>query len=60
MHLADDYKPENDLLRITVKPKKNKSLVESLTYEVKAINDKKGTVILSWEKLNVSFDFENM
>ena len=60
MHLANDYKPENDVLRIIVKPKKNKSLVEALTYEVKAINDKKGTVILSWEKLNVSFDFENM
>lgn len=60
MHLADDYNQENDILRITVKPKKNKELVEALTYEVVAINDKKGTVKLSWEKLNVSFDFENM
>lgn len=60
MHLADDYNAENDAIRISVKPKKNKDLVESLAYEVKANDDKKGTIKLSWEMLNVSFDFENM
>ena len=60
MHLADDYKPENDLLRLTVKPKKNKKMVEALNYEVTAINDKKGRIKLAWENLNVSFDFANM
>lgn len=59
MHLADDYKKENDLLRISVKPKKNKDLVESLTYEVKSLSEKKGKITLSWEKLNVSFEFTN-
>lgn len=60
MHLADDYKLENDVIRIKVKPKKNKSLVEALTYEVIANGKNKGTVKMSWEHLNVSFDFENM
>jgi Protein of unknown function (DUF2911) len=59
MHLADDYKQENDAIRLSVKPKKNKTLVEALTYEVSAINDKKGSIKLSWENLNVSFDFTN-
>jgi hypothetical protein len=59
MHLADDYKPENDAIRIIVKPKKNKTLVEALTYEVTAKNDNKGNIKLSWENLNVSFDFVN-
>ncbi|TAE40842.1 MAG: DUF2911 domain-containing protein [Runella slithyformis] len=59
MHLADDYKPENDVLRINVKPKKNKDLVEALMYEVIATNEKKGTIKLSWEYVNVAFDFEN-
>ncbi len=60
MHLADDYKQENDIIRMTVKPKKNKQITEALTYEVIAKNDKKGTVKLSWEFLSVAFDFENM
>lgn len=59
MHLADDYKQENDIIRISVKPKKNKELVEALTYEVLNKGANKGTVKLSWENINVSFDFEN-
>jgi hypothetical protein len=57
MHLADDYKPENDEVRIIVKPKKNKDFVEVLAYEVISKGSNKGTIKLSWEKLNVSFDF---
>ena len=60
MHLADDYKQENDLIRINVKPKKSKTLTEALTYEVSANNKNKGTIKMSWEYLSVSFDFENM
>ena len=59
MHLADDYNQENDILRINVKPKKNKTLVEALTYEVIATGKSQGQVKLSWENLNVSFDFAN-
>jgi len=59
MHLADDYKPESDVVRINVKPKKNKQLVEALTYEIISKNDKKGIVKLSWEYVNVAFEFEN-
>ena len=59
MHLADNYKPENDAIRITVKPKKNKKLVEALTYEVIPNGQTKGTIKMSWENLNVSFYFEN-
>lgn len=60
MHLADDYKQENDLIRINVKPKKSKTLTEALTYEVTTNGKTKGTIKMSWELLNVSFDFENM
>ena len=59
MHLADDYKANNDLLRLKVKPKKSKSLTESLTYHVKALANGKGQVSMSWEYLTVAFDFEN-
>ncbi len=60
MHLADDYKQENDIIRISAKPKKNKQITEALTYEVTAKNQTKGTIKMSWEYLSVAFDFENM
>jgi hypothetical protein len=60
MHLADDYKQENDILRLSVKPSKSKKITEALTYEVLATNDKKGKIKMSWEYLSVAFDFENM
>lgn len=59
MHLADDYKIENDLIRIKVKPKKSKKNIESLTYEVLNNGQNKGSIKISWEKLNVVFDFIN-
>lgn len=60
MHLADDYKIEDDIIRMKVKPKKNKTSVEALTYEVLENGKNKGKVKVSWEKLNVSFDFANV
>lgn len=59
MHLADDYKSTNDIIRLKVKPRTSKRLTEALTYEVEALNDKKGKISMSWEYLTVSFDFEN-
>lgn len=59
MHLADDYASENDVIRINVKPKKNKNLVEKLTYEVIPSGQSKGTISMSWEYVTVSFEFSN-
>jgi hypothetical protein len=59
MHLADAYKAESDIIRIIAKPKKNKSLTESLKYQVIKTGSDKGKVEISWEYLTVSFDFVN-
>ena len=59
MHLADEYNAEHDIIRINVKPVKNKELVEALTYKVLSSGKNKGKVEMSWEYLSVSFDFEN-
>ncbi len=59
MHLADDYKAENDILRIKVTPQKNEQLIENLTYQVTESKEGKGEIKLSWEMLSVSFEFEN-
>lgn len=60
MHLADDYKQENDIIRVKVKPKKSKNITEALTYEVLSKNKSTGTIKMSWEYLSVSLDFENL
>ena len=60
MHLADDYKQEEDMIRVTVKPETNKQFVEALTYEVIPVNSNKGEVKMSWTHLSVSLGFENM
>ncbi|QEK51010.1 DUF2911 domain-containing protein [Pedobacter aquae] len=59
MHLADDYKAENDVIRLKVKPKKTKVITEALTYKVKSLDNKKGQISMSWEYLTVSLNFEN-
>lgn len=60
MHLADDYDPNLDVIRLNVVPKKSTELVEALTYEVTAVDDTKGEIRVSWEYLSVSFGFENI
>lgn len=60
MHLADDYQPENDVIRFKVKPKKTKTINEALIYEVKALDNKKGQISMTWEYLKVSFEIENI
>lgn len=60
MHLADDYKIENDVIRLKVKPKKNKKITEALTYKVNTLPNDKGQISLFWEYLSVSFDFKNL
>lgn len=42
MHLADDYKPENDVIRIKASPRQNDAFTESLTYTITALDNKKG------------------
>jgi Protein of unknown function (DUF2911) len=60
MHLADDYKQEEDMIRVTVKPETNKQFVEALTYEVIPVKSNKGEVKMSWAQLSVSLGFESM
>ena len=59
MHLADDYKEENDIIRIKVKPIKSDKLVEALRYEVLPTNAIEGKLKLSWEYLSVALPFKN-
>ena len=59
MHLADDYKKENDLVRIKQKPVKRKTISESLRYDIKSTKSGYGVITMSWEYLTISFEFKN-
>ena len=59
MHLADDYKQDNDIIRIKVKRNKSDKLVEALMYEVLPTMANEGKIKLSWEFLSVEFPFKN-
>jgi hypothetical protein len=58
MHLADDYDEKEDVVRIQVKPGTLDKTVQRLTYIVKDEGNKKGAVIMQWDKLQVSIPVE--
>lgn len=52
-HLADDYDPKDDLVRIKVKPVIPDAFTERLQYFINDNGNKKGTIAVVWEKLKV-------
>lgn len=54
-HLADDYQAKEDALRLEVTPMQLTGLVQRLTYRVRKDESKGGTLIMQWEKINISF-----
>ncbi|WP_339755375.1 DUF2911 domain-containing protein [Algoriphagus aquimarinus] len=59
MHLADDYKDVNDIIRIKVKPETLNETAEALTFDVKEKDAKTTTIAMSWDKTKISFDVVN-
>jgi hypothetical protein len=52
---AFDYKPENDALRIQVKPETVADSQERMTFSFEDTTDTSSEVVLRWEKLRVPF-----
>jgi hypothetical protein len=57
-HLADDYSQTDDVVRVKVKPQMTEEVVERLNYEIDQRGERLADVIISWEKLRVSFPIE--
>jgi tetratricopeptide (TPR) repeat protein len=55
---AFNYKPENDLVRFEVKPRKGE-FFERLQFSFKDVTDVSAVVVLNWEKLEVPFKVES-
>ncbi|MEQ9288237.1 MAG: DUF2911 domain-containing protein [Cyclobacteriaceae bacterium] len=59
MHLADDYTPDNDVIRLEAPVENLDEPVESLTFEIE--ETKKGTseISVSWDKTKITFQAVN-
>ena len=57
-HLADDYSEKDDVVRIKVKPQTTKDFRERLKFEIDQQGERIADIIISWEKLQVSFGIE--
>lgn len=55
---AFNYKPENDALRIQVKPQTVADSLERMTFTFEDTTDTSSNVVLRWEKLRVPFTVE--
>ena len=56
-HGKDEYNPQEDILRISVKPQTLNEVNEHLTYQVKETGKNKGEIVLMWEKVKIQFPF---
>ena len=54
-HLTDDYQQSEDVVRIKVKPKKQKTSTERLQYYINSTGANKGNISMAWEKLKIEF-----
>lgn len=58
-HLADDYKSEEDILRLKVKPIMNEHSLEELTFEVISKDKNSGAIRFQWDKTAFEFSISN-
>ncbi|GAB4242642.1 MAG: hypothetical protein Tsb0034_20140 [Ekhidna sp.] len=58
-HLADEYNEAEDIVRLAVTPEALEEPVESLTYEVIAEDENRGTISISWDDVKISFEVKN-
>lgn len=56
-HLADDYRQEQDIIRIPVTPETVKDTVQRLTYEIKSHGEGAGSITILWETIKLSVPF---
>jgi flagellar biosynthesis component FlhA len=57
-HLADDYSETEDIVRVKVKPGTTDEIIERLKYEIDQSGERTANIIISWEKIRISFPVE--
>lgn len=56
-HLADEYNEKDDVIRIQVKPEKQASITQRLTYKIEPSGEKTGNISVYWEYLKIALPF---
>lgn len=56
-HLTDNYSEQEDVLRVSIKPKEN-NMTQRLTYEIYEQNINSGQILISWEKQKLVVPFK--
>ncbi len=59
-HLADDYDAAEDLVRVQSIPQYLNEPVETLTYEIKALNEQEAQISIAWDNVQVNLDIKNI
>ena len=57
-HLVDEYDPNEDIVRVKVKPEIEQVNQERLRYVIEGDTEKEGEIVLYWERLEVSIPFK--
>ena len=57
-HLAEEYKQEEDMLRMEVDPIALKDTVQRLTYEIDEQDVNSGIISFNWDKVRLEFPVE--
>lgn len=58
-HLADEYAPQDDVIRVTIKPETNETTTQRLTYTIRNISDTEGEIVMEWEHMRIVLPFKN-
>jgi len=53
-HLADEYKQEDDVLRMKIRPDTLDYKQERLMYDIDQWSQKEGNILMRWEKLKLT------
>jgi hypothetical protein len=57
-HLADEYDQKDDLVRVEITPEITEQHQERLRYTIVPLNERKGSIIIRWEKMRISVPVE--
>ena len=57
-HGKDEYDEKEDVVRFKVRPVISDEVTEHLEYQINKVNEKEGTISLSWEKVSIKFNFK--
>ena len=57
-HLTDEYRMQDDRVRVTVTPEILEVPVQRLTYRIEKVSNQEGLIVMEWEKIRIKLPFK--